>query len=227
MFAYFKEETMSLSTNNPSRKDLPIPRRLLHRMLASASIKSESKVLDVGSGDGSIVAHLRKSGIDAWGIDEQAPPAGALKEYLKTGGLMGAVPFGPHSFELVLLRGMRVFADRLDTPEACMATANVLSCLQTSGRLLLVDPAEPSTGIQPNAARTESWQQHLSLFPGTFSVRPFAEGISWYLSLKFLFQPKLDAQILEFKLPDHSISRLEWHRKAREAVAKLQQNRAA
>ena len=202
-----------------------IPLRFIRSLLQSCHLNSSARVLEVGCGDGRLVALLREKGIAAEGLDDRSHNAAAAKN-LHFVALTAPPPFSPQSFDLVLFRGSRAHDGALRTPEACTGTANLLSCLKPGGRMILLDPDQPSSGQKPNPERIRTWHDHLSAFPGEFHVQAYSEGLSRFLTLRFLFQPALDVNILTFTLPAVAITRLEWHRRAREAVTKLQKKAA-
>ena len=198
-----------------------IPVRLLRDLFASCQIGAESRVLEVGCGDGQHIGFMRHMGIMAEGQDDSgiAPTA---DNKIHAVPLTAPPPFAPQSFDMVLFRRSRVHEASLSSPEACTGTANLLSCLKPGGRVVLLDPQQPESGHKPDPARIQAWNEHFSVYPGNFSERSYSEGLGWFLTMKFLFQSPLDVRILMFTLPSVAISRLEWHRRAREAVMKLQ-----
>jgi SAM-dependent methyltransferase len=193
----------------------PVPTRLLRDLLGKASGKS-LKVLDVGCSDGALVAELKSLGMDAVGIDDSLSKT---SDGLHAGSLAANLPFPAHSMDLVLVRGMKVFGGELAGPEVFTSTANLLSCLKPTGRLILFEPMSFAGTGSVNAARLNAWRDHLSRFPGKCSTRQYADGLGFLLSLKWLLgDKKISATIVTMTIDAKPMSRLEWHRVVRDIL---------
>ena len=83
----------------------PVPARLLRNLLGTSSAP-KIKVLDVGCGDGSVVRALRSLGAEAVGIDDALT---APAEGLTAGSLAANLAYPAHSFDVILVRGMKVY----------------------------------------------------------------------------------------------------------------------
>ncbi len=201
----------------PAKKSLAtsVPPRLL-RSLLGKSASPKIKVLDVGCGDGSVVRALRQLGADAVGIDDTLE---AQAEGLTAGSLAANFAYPAHSFDVVIVRGMKVYGGAFEGPEVFTSTANLLSCLRPDGRLVLFEPQDVTGPGAVNAGRLNTWREHLAKFPGACDVRQVRDGIGFLLSLKWLLgEKRIDATIVSMTIPTRSISRLEWHRIVRDIL---------
>jgi len=201
----------------PAQKSIasPVPPRLLRNLLGK-SVAPKIKVLDVGCGDGSVVRALRQLGADAVGIDDtlQAPAEG-----LTAGSLAANFAYPAHSFDVVIVRGMKVYGGPFEGPEVFTSTANLLSCLRPAGRLVLFEPQDVAGPGAVDAGRLNLWREHLARFPGTCEVRQFRDGLGFLLSLQWLLGAKrINATVVSMTIPTRSVSRLEWHRIVRDIL---------
>ena len=193
----------------------PIPSRLLQSLVGPAAT-SKGAILDVGCGDGAVVRGLRGIGCTTQGIDDTLSRAA---DGLVQGSLSGNVPFAVHTFDAILVRGMKVYSGPLTGPEVFTATANLLSCLKPGGRLVLFEPQGFAAPGSIDAARLNAWREHLSQFPGRCDVSQFADGLGFLLSLKWLMgEKKIAATIVSMTVPSPALSRLEWHRVVRDIL---------
>lgn len=190
---------------------------LLARRLGPFSRRS---ILDVGCGDGAWVQSLHRRGANVKGLDD----AGKLSphaELIHCGSPAASIPFAAHTFALVLLRGTGLFSSRTEGPEITIALANLLSCLKPRGRLVVPCLAADDEIIA-------LWQQRLNPFPVQFRTRQLSGGLKAVLTFAKLFGRDYRVTTIEFSLGRKPISRLEWHRLAREAVmSRMQQPPAA
>ncbi len=195
----------------------PVPVRLLRNLLGTSSAP-KIKVLDVGCGDGSVVRALRTLGAEAVGIDDVLSAPG---EGLTAGSLASNLAYPAHSFDVVLVRGMKVYGQPgpFQGPEVFTSTANLLSCLRPAGRLVLFEPLELGGQAAPDAGRLNAWREHLARFPGACEVRQFRDGLGFLLGFKWLLgEKRIKATIVSMTIPTQSISRLEWHRIVRDIL---------
>ena len=135
-----------------------IPKRLLRDLFVSCQIGAESRVLEVGCGDGKQIGFMRQLGIMAEGQDDRGmAPSGDSKIHAVP--LTAPLPFAPQSIDMILFRRSRVHELSLISPESCTGTANLLSCLKPGGRVILLEPQQPNRpqpGIRPNVPACDS-----------------------------------------------------------------------
>lgn len=191
------------------------PRRLAKGIVRQLRLVRGSRILHVGCGRGEVVDLLRGAGHQAWGLfegppqerDEQNDPP-----QIQPTRLHQSLPFPAQTFDAVLLQQSADYDGSLATPEACTATANLLASLKPGGTL-----------VYCGAADFHQMKQHLAQFPGKGAHMSLgASGLLyWMLRVCGLAGPGLPA--LKFTIGPEGITRLEWHRIARKAVANLSQ----
>ncbi|SFI28417.1 class I SAM-dependent methyltransferase [Planctomicrobium piriforme] len=180
-----------------------------------------SSLLDVGCGDGAWVSQLRKRSLAVQGLEERQQASAAPVDGIAVGSPAATVPGAAQSFDRVLFRGTSVRQATAFQPELMIALANLGSVLKPHGRLLIPVAADNQTEI-------EKWQSMLSIFPGSIRVRQLSSGIAAYLTLAFLFGGNHRVTVVDLNVQDKQVSRLEWHRLAREAVMqRMRKNEAA
>jgi SAM-dependent methyltransferase len=212
--------------NTTASVSLGLPRRVARKLLRGAWGRKARHVLDVGCGNGQLVAYLQRRGCLAAGIDENAATQGATSatSIIHRGSVAGGFPFKPQSFDLILVRTSRIYAGDLNTPEAFTATANLLSSLKPRRRAIFLEPATVEHGRGPDAARLAALQEHLGCFPGDVSVRDYHDGVGRFLSLEWLLGRYRDfaLTLVVYTSPRTVLSRLKLHQQAREAVLRLE-----
>jgi SAM-dependent methyltransferase len=221
---------MSHSTSTASAS-LGLPRRVARKLLRGAWGRKARHVLDVGCGNGLLVAYLQGRGCVAAGIDDGAPASNAASaaSIIHRGSIAGGFPFKPQSLDLVLVRSSRTYAGDLNTPEAFTATANLLSSLKPRRRAIFLEPATVESGRGPDTARIAALQTHLGCFPGDVDVRDYQDGVGRFLSLEWLLGRNRDfaLALIVYTAPRTVLSRLKLHQQARETVLRLQSLPAA
>jgi SAM-dependent methyltransferase len=189
------------------------PRRLAKGIVRQLRLSRGSRILHVGCGDGAVVSLLRRSQREAFGLfdgppqqrDEQSEPPQIQPTLLHQ-----SLPFAAQTFDAVIVQQSGDYDGSLATPEACTATANLLAALKPGGTLVYCGHADFGR-----------MKQHLAQFPGKGSHLSLGAGgvLYWTLRLCGLARPGLPA--LKFTIGPEGITRLEWHRIARKAVANL------
>jgi len=174
-------------------------------------VTNGTSLLDVGCGDGSWVLKLRAQGLNIQGIEERHRTTAPPTEAIAIGSPAASLPGSAHSLDRVLFRGTGLFSASAFDPELMIALANMGSMLKPHGRLVI-----PTR----NEAEIERWTSMLSIFPGTVRVRRLSSGLSAYLTLAFLFGGMHQINVVDLNVQDRQVSRLEWHKIAREAVLK-------
>lgn len=172
-----------------------------------------TSLLDVGCGNGEWVSQLRGQGVKIQGIEERQRTCAEAGEALAIGSPAASLPGSAHSFDRVLFRGTSLFSANAFDPELMIALANMGSVLKPYGRLII--PI-----AQDNEAEFTHWNSMLSIFPGEIRARRLTSGLSAYLTLAFLFGGVHTVSVLDFHVGNRQVSRLEWHKLAREAVLK-------
>lgn len=206
----------------PAAQSAAVPAaRLIKDLIRRYRLTSTSKLLDVGT-DGQIVEGLRDRGVTAFGLyDGAAPPRDPYANHpeliempqRQPAVLHQGIPFPAQSFDCVLLRETDAYEGSLSSPEACTATANLLASLRPGGILLWCVPVSH-----------DELASHLSAFPGQAqSVRLGTGGIAGALLHTIGIGRNSGLPAVEYRLPAEPISRLEWHRIARQAVMAAQQ----
>lgn len=189
--------------------------RLAKDLIRRYGQRGNARMLVVGSNPAELVSCLRAGGVMAFGLfDGPAPPR---DPYLRPADqevvpevqpavLHQSVPFLAQSFDCVLLGESDVYKGSLTCPEACTATANLLACLKPGRSLVCCGPVA-----------TAAYDRHLSVFPGR--SRTIALGTGGIVGVLQRLIGQGNAQPgIQFTIPDDAISRLEWHRLARQAV---------
>ncbi len=173
----------------------------------------QSRILDVGCGQGQLVAQLRQRGLLAFGLFDGPPPSQESRDgddipAIQPASLQNSIPFLAQSFDGVLLRHSDSYQHPLHSPEAFTATANLLACLKP-GCSLLVTARLPAAELQ----------QHLGGFPGELTQLTLGHGglLGGLLrSLRLSWSRPVTA--FRFRIPTEPISRKAWHRLALQAV---------
>ncbi len=204
--------------------DLLSPSRLAKDFVRRYRLRGDARVLDIGSGDGEVVARLRSCGVNAFGLfDGSAPPRDPEADVtgqvespaIQAAVLHQSVPFPAQSFDAVLLRNSDVYCGALSSPEACTATANLLASLKPGQPLVYCGPVSQ-----------DAIEAHFTTFPGAARRIMLGTGGLGGLLRRFVGQ-QTEQPAIEFTIPAKPISRLEWHRLARQAVMAAQQQPAA
>ena len=215
----------------PASTSLGLPRRVARKLLRGAWGRKARHVLDVGCGNGQLVAYLQQRGCLAAGIDESAAKQGttAAASIIHRGSIAGGFPFKPQSFDLVLVRSSRIYSGDLTTPEAFTATANLLSSLKPRRRAIFLEPVAVEPGHGPDETRIAALHSHLANFPGDVDVRDYHDGVGRFLSLEWLLGRYRDftLTLVVYTAPRTVLSRLKLHQQARDAVLRLQSQPAA
>jgi hypothetical protein len=154
------------------------------------------------------------------GLEEKPQASAQPNAAVTLGSPAASVPWSAHSLDRILFRGTSPFQAPEFSPELMIALANLGSALKPKGKLLI-----PVSG--PDGEDAARWQRQLAVFPGTARIRELSSGLRAYLALAFLFGGLYRACVLEFTIARKPVSRLEWHRLAREAVLSRVQPPAA
>lgn len=192
----------------------PLPRRLLTDLLLHTKIEPGSRILDLGCGDGKLVEWLSSLGFEAQGFRESKTTSETQDANAKfvSGNPVSGYPFPPNRFHLILARDIGCYLKQRNSPELYITTANVLSSLVAGGKLVILEPLTPHA--EPDAARIDWLLDHFSWFPAQCQPRQYAEGIGWFLKLRFLRDRRLDQWLITVTAPTPNPTRLEWHRLA-------------
>jgi SAM-dependent methyltransferase len=168
-------------------------------------------ILDVGCGQGDWLVRRSRRGQPIQGLDDHSPTDRPTPEGIHIGSAAASIPFPSHSFRMVLLRGTAPFERTESGPEVTIALANLLSCLKPKGRLVIPLPADRSEAVP-------LWTARLHLFPVRMREREITAGWLARSTLVALILGAPPVRVLEFRIGRKPISRLEWHRLAREAI---------
>lgn len=196
----------------------------LQRLIACCRVGRYGSLLDVGCGDGTVVALARKIGLAATGIDD--PPhlehdgevPKAPQDVCWT-SVAADIPFHAQSFDGGIVRGTRALTVEADSPELFIALANIFSCIKPRGHVAFVMSSEATDLVEPLR-----WQQRLAGFPVRFSDRTLRSTFREKLSISGLFRPAQPISVIDVQIPRKPISRLEWHRLACEAVMRTRRS---
>jgi len=197
---------------------LPLPARVLRRLLRGGWVRRARRVLDVAGNDRSVLQQLIRCGCQATAFDDSA--SAETNPNVHHGQLSAGCPFPPASLDLVIIRGSRLHEGDLDSPEAMIGTANLLSSLGPRRRLIFVEAAAEPNGQPQDPDRVERLVAHLRRFVDHVEARPYLDGRGRWLSLEWLLgrSPSAALTLVVAELPRKSISRLQWHQMAREAA---------
>ncbi|MGD9853709.1 MAG: hypothetical protein AB7U20_02040 [Planctomycetaceae bacterium] len=200
------------------------PARLAIDLVRRYRLQRGSRLLVVDSRPGELVSCLRAHGLTAFGLyDGPAPPRDPYAKAasddnapsIQPAVLHQSLPFVAQSFDGVLLQDSDVYRGLLTGPEACTATANLLASLK---------PGKPL--VYTGSIATAVFRAHLNAFPGTScEIALCSSGIGGLL--RKLLGRGGEQTAVQFTLPGEAISRLEWHRLARQAVIGFQRQPAA
>lgn len=180
----------------------------LHFLARKLGFSAARPALSVGW-EASWVEEVVRRGGEMRGIVDHAPATPS--ERIAVGSPAGSITQPVHTVARVLLGPIEVFQQADEGPEVTIALANLLSCLKPKGRLV-IPIGEPGSEIQ------QLWETRLLGFPGRLTTRTYKTGFLDYCSLAFLLRGVHQISVLEFSIDRKPISRLEWHRYAREAV---------
>ncbi|MBX3438539.1 MAG: hypothetical protein KF861_13690 [Planctomycetaceae bacterium] len=198
--------------------------RFTKEVIRRYGLRGAAHVLVVGESPAELVSRLRSAGLMAFGLfDGHSTPRDPETRAAQTDQapeiqpavLHQSVPFLAHSFDCVILGHSSVYGGPLKGPEACTATANLLASLKP-GRPLIYHGPLPA----------DAMTRHLSVFPGEARGVILGTGGIGGLFRRLLGQNN-GLPALQFTLPGDAISRLEWHRLARQAVMASQRQPAA
>jgi SAM-dependent methyltransferase len=208
---------------------LPLPRRVIRKLVRGSLLRRTRTILDVGCEDGRLVASLQSRGKRAAGIDDRGGLPAVLPNVaeIHQRSIAGGFPFPQHYFDLILIRHAKVYSGDLTAPESFIATANLLSSLKPRRRaVVLLQPGDDPTYVD---SRIAAWRTHLAHFAGEVTVAPYVDGRERYLSLEWLLGRNRDINLtlLTVVAPRNAVSRLEWHQQARQAVLRTPAIRAA
>lgn len=185
--------------------------RQLDRIARSCGGGTGKRILDVGCGEARWVARRLHRGQPASGLEDRHPANQERAEGIHIGSPAASIPFPSHSCHMVLLRGTALFSRTEDGPEVTIALANLLSCLKPKGRLVI-----PLGNDVRNVVAL--WTERLHPFPVRTRQREISSGWVEKLTLVHLIFSAPPVSVLEYRIGRKPISRLEWHRLAREAV---------
>lgn len=176
-------------------------------------LRGKKPVLDIGCHDVAWVLKLRGCGTNALGVDDPTavPATTAPQEGILRLSVAANLAVPVHACDVALIRGTAVFLAEGIAPECTIALANVLSTIKPHGHLVCAVPTD-------NVQAVQLWQQRLAPFGLTGTIRNLGAGLLSWLTLAPLLRPGGAVNVLEFQLSPKAISRLEWHRLAREAV---------
>ncbi len=177
-------------------------------------ISAGVSLADIGCGNGEWVQQWIRRGAKVQGLEEASRMTAVVGEGISAGSPAASLPYAVHSLDRVLFRGTSAYTQSAFHPELMIALANMGSLLKPHGRLVI--PVS-------NEAEAERWTSMLSIFPGAVRIRQLSSGISAYLTLSFLFGGAHKVTVVDLNIQDKQVSRLEWHRLAREAVLKQTQ----
>ncbi|MEW4487486.1 hypothetical protein AB1L42_05360 [Thalassoglobus sp. JC818] len=169
---------------------------------------SRKPILDVSDGSDDWVVQLSRRGGTINGIADRADETDS--EIVAVGSPAASIRYSTLSMHRVLIRNNSAFLTPDVTPESTIALANLLSCLKPGGKLVI--PIKDVDRCQC------LWTRRLEGFPGTLKQRQIKTGMLDYLSFAFLFSGIHSLSVLEFTIGRKPLSRLQWHRFAREAV---------
>ncbi|MBT5018117.1 hypothetical protein OAH05_01165 [bacterium] len=186
-------------------------------LIRKLGVFSKRPALDVSAKGDLLPEVFRRGGNIQAIVDHSEEEA---REEISVGSPAGSVSQPAHSVHRILVRDSSVFSGSAISPESTIALANLLSCLKSRGKLIIPVSGEIE-------AATNLWNERLQGFPGKLTHREYKTGIISYLNLTFLLRGVHQIPVLEFNIEKKLISRLEWHRLAREAVMIRMQKAAA
>lgn len=174
-------------------------------------VSGTNPLLDVGSRDGQWISKLRERGVAAVGLEERHLTTATPSDTFTIGSPAANLPGATHSYQCVLFRGTSLIEAEAFHPELMIALANMGSMLKSNGRLVIPVPSN-------NEAVVTRWKSMLEQYPGRVTIRQHSTGLMGYLTLAFLFGGMHSVTVVELNVQNQNISRLEWHKAAREAV---------
>ncbi|WP_437186289.1 hypothetical protein SH668x_003436 [Planctomicrobium sp. SH668] len=187
----------------------------LNLLASKVGVHSGKSFIDVGCGNGEWLLPFIQAGKAVQGMDEKGAISGAPGQHIIVGSPSANVPWEPHSIDTILFRGTSLHRAAEFGPELMIGLANLGSSLKAKGRLIIPVVGTSTSEVEAELTR---WKNQLSVFPGTFQTKTLKPGLSAYLTLAFLFGRSHQVSIIDFQVNKNAISRLEWHKLARNAV---------
>lgn len=200
------------------------PSRLANEIIRRYALRGGARVLVIASRPGELVSCLRTRGVMAFGLyDGVVAPRDPYQRVVTEDTppqtqpvtLHQSLPFPAQSFECIVLQDSRAYSGPLTSPEACTATANLLAALKPARPLVSCGEIAPA-----------SLMAHLANFPGAACQIIMGQGGVAALIRRLLGRGGGQLAV-QFTTPRDPITRLEWHRIARQAVMSAQRQPAA
>ncbi len=189
-----------------------LPVRVLKSLARTARLRSGGAVLEVGPVRPTAMPDWTAIGFQPTALTDSAPSTPTLPGQVLIGDVAGGMPVTAHSVDCIVLRSAKTFSAGLETPEALLGAANLLSCLKPQGSLLVV--GQPGESLQ-------SWSELLSAFPVQVTQTNYQDGIGYWLTLQWLRgSAQIQLPVLRAEIGKEAISRLQWHRLVRELMMK-------
>ncbi len=180
----------------------------------SYGVTAKKTLLDVGCRDGAWGQKI--GGGLVKGLDDSRSSKSTDAAWY--GSPAASIPFEVHTSKCAVIRGTETFFGSTHPMEVTIALANILSCLAAGGSLVIPTDSPEDLPI---------WSDRLACFPVTLQKKTLKSSLFAKLTFGLLTNGIHELQVLEFKLGRKPISRLEWHRYAREGVLSKQGSTAA
>lgn len=207
-----------------------LPRRVLRHLISAHNIVVGSRVLTVGQGSASLGRFFEYLGFRASSFDEspeatlQARTSWSDRDQFHCDRPDGELPFTPRQFDLVILREVQAFAGSLFSAEAFRTTANLLETVRPGGHLCVLARRGSESGRPQAAHHTECYVQHLSRFPGPYTVNEFPDSLVHSDAVNWLvgWQESPGYLMLSLRVPDEPLDPTDWLMLATMATAASQ-----
>ncbi|MCA9114657.1 MAG: methyltransferase domain-containing protein [Planctomycetaceae bacterium] len=199
------------------------PRHLLRHLLLDHNTGVGSRVLHVGQDGGELVRFLTHLGIQADQLDDD-PAARHTAAAGRPGrestdfprchyaGPAEDIPFESHQFDLIIVDRLHAWAGTLNSPEALLTTARLLSAVKPGGYLAVVRRSGTTDFQSADGHRAACYAELLTRFPGTVTTTDLPEGLTrsetwnWVLGRR----PRPGYSIATVQIPSEGISRNHW-----------------
>ncbi len=194
-----------------------ISKRILRYMAVGHQLTPGSRILELGCGTGELTRALHKLSFDITAYERCAESIQiAMRE-------LPDVEFHrwndelqhlgtEREFDLVLVNGEDVLGCDLLSEQSLRTTAELVTCLQPGGALVLFLRFDPTWGDAPNGHLPSCYSRLLSHFPGSTKSKWFHDAFTDRRTWNWMLgrQPRSGYLVVSLQIPDLPLSRFQW-----------------